>query len=304
VIRGPVKVESVSDEGMAHLGTLKLVERLEIRHSKVSAEGFAQLAQLSKLEKLEIETTPCDDAALAQLRRVPQLREMHIDGPTTISLGAITRFWGRQMGSMSLRLTPAGNSLGCSGKSIPWITVDFATADLDGLDECRNVRVMGLNSSQLNEEMLAGIGQMVNLEILSLRFDDGKHSQVQVAMGPRPDLTNASKHLAGLTRLERLRVHHWALTDDQLGFLEALPALWDLSLYQMPITGVGFAQIRQHDRLRRVGIWKCPQFNDEGLAQLLTLKELRFATLHETGISEEAGTAMVERFGKGFASFE
>ena len=304
VIRGALEVKRVSDEGMAHLGTLKLVERLEIRHSKVSAAGFAQLAQLPKLGKLEIETTPCDDAALAQLRRVPQLREMHIDGPTKISLGAVTRWWGKQMSTMSLRLTPAGNSLGCSGKTIPRISVDFATADLDGLAECRNVRAVGLNSSRLNKEMLAGIGQMVNLRELSLRFNDGKHSQVQVAMGPRPDLTNASKHLAGLTRLERLDVLYWALTDDQLVFLEALPALRHLNLYQAPITGVGFAQIHQRSRLSRVGIHHCRRFNDEGLAQLLALKELRYVTLRQTGISEEAGAAMVERFGRGFASFE
>jgi hypothetical protein len=303
VIRGALKVESVSDEGMAHLGTLKLVERLEIRDCKVSAAGFAQLVQLPKLRELEIETTPCDDAALAPLRRVPQLREMHIRGPTEVSLGAITQCWGKQMNTMFLRLTPAGNSLGCSGKTIPRITIDFVTADLDGLAECRDVRKLGLNSSQLNEEMLAGIGHMVNLRELSLTFDDGKHPTGLVT-GPRPEWTNASKQLAGLTRLERLDVLYWALTDDQLVFLEALPALRHLNLYQAPITGVGFAQIRQRSRLSRVGIHQCPRFNDEGLAQLLTLKELRYVTLRRTGVSEEAGTAMVERFGKGFASFE
>jgi hypothetical protein len=303
VIRGPVKVERVSDEGMAHLGTLKLVERLEMRHSEVSAEGFAQLAQLPKLERLDIETTPCDDAALAQLRRVPQLRKLYIRGPTKISLGGITRCWGERMRTMVLRLTPAGNSLACSGEEIRWMTFDFAAADLDSLAECRNVEGMGLVCSRLNEEMFAGIGQMVNLRRLSLRFGEGRLPRQRVT-APWPDGTNASQHLAGLTRLERLSVLFWALTDDQLVFLEALPGLSSLSLCGAEITGVGFAQIRQRSRLSRVDIDKCPQFNDEGLAQLLALKELRHVRLTETGISEEAGTAMVERLGEGFASFK
>lgn len=179
-----------------------------------------------------------------------------------------------------------------------WMAIDFATADLDGLAECRNAWELGLKSSRLNEEILARIGTMVNLKNLYFTFDDGDRRHERM-MGPRPDLTNASRHLAGLTRLKRLCFRDWALTDDQMGFMGVLPALSHLSIYQAPITGAGFGSIQERSRLRLVAISQCPQFNDEGLARLLALKELGHVTLFETGISEEAGAAMVERLGGG-----
>ena len=63
-----------------------------------------------------------------------------------------------------------------------------------------------------------------SLARLWLIYTDGKHWQGP-APGPRPDLGGASKHLATLTRVQRLSLRCWSLDDDQLGFLNDLPAL-------------------------------------------------------------------------------
>jgi hypothetical protein len=135
---------------------------------------------------------------------------------------------------------------------------------------------------------------MTNLTTWVLMYSDGKH-WVGPVPGAPSDLTRASNHLAALTRLKQLLLRCWSLDDDQLGLLNDLPALEQLTLFQLPISGTGFGQVRENCRLRRVDIAMCSEFDDDGLAELLRLKSVKYVNLVETGVKTHPGRATIER---------
>ncbi len=296
IIRGELAVEGVTDQGMADLGTLTWITELDIRGGKVSAAGYANLTRLKNLERLDIYQTTCDDASLVEIRRVEPLRRVAIsNNPTEISLGGIMRCWGPQISYLNMELTPRGNAIRvCTGTQFGSASVTFATADLESLAVCRNCESMALRSGKLDEEILAGIGRMTSLTSLDLVYSDGRHWEGPVP-GARPHLTGDAKHLAALTRLKHLSLRCWSLDDDQLGFLNDLPALRRLDLFQLPITGVGFGKVRETCRLRYVDIGRCPEFGQEGLEQLLRFRDLERVYLAETGVKTRPGRVVIEK---------
>ena len=102
-------------------------------------------------------------------------------------------------------------------------------------------------------------------------------------------------HVPALTRLKHLSLRGGSLDDDQLGFLNDLPALRRLDLFQLPITGVGFGKVRETCRLRYVQIGRCPEFGEEGLEQLLRFRDLERVYLAETGVKTRPGRVVIEK---------
>jgi len=295
IVRGKIVVEGVTDRGMADLGALTSIQELEIRNSNVSAEGYAQLVRLRRLAGLNVSGATCDDASLAQIHRIASLRSLSVHSrPAQVSLGGITRCWGEQISRMRMLLTPGRRSVECGGREGLSVSVSFVAADLGSLALCRNCESMILRTDELDEVVLAGIGRMTNLTTLVLLYSDGKH-WVGPGTGARPDLTSASNHLAALTRLKHLVLECWSLDDDQLGFLNHLPALEQLTLFQLPISGAGFGQVRENCRVRRVDIAMCPAFDDDGLAELLRLKSVKWVNLVETGVKTHPSRATIKR---------
>jgi hypothetical protein len=295
ILRGKVVVEGVTNRGMADLGALTSIQELDIRNSNVSAEGYAQLVRLRLLAGLNVSGATCDDASLAQIRRIASLRSLDVhSSPAQVSLGGIMRCWGEQISGMRMLLTPGRRSVEFWGREGISASVRFAASDLGTLALCRNCEFMILRTDKLDDEILAGIGRMTNLTTLGLLYSDGKHWEGPVP-GARPDLTNASNHLAALTRLKHLLLRCWSLDDDQLGFLNHLPALEQLTLFQLPISGAGFGQVRENCRLRRVDIGMCTEFDDDGLAELLRLKSVKWVNLVETGVKTHPSRATIKR---------
>ena len=295
ILRGKVVVEGVTNRGMADLGALTSIQELDIRNSHVSAEGYAQLVRLRLLAGLDISGATCDDASLAQIHRIASLRSLSVHSrPAQVSLGGIMRCWGEQISRMRMLLTPGRRAVEFGGREGLSASVSFAAADLVSLAQCRNCESMILRADKLDEEVLAGIGRMTNLTTLGLLYSDGT-DWVGPGPGVRPDLTGASNHLPALARLKHLLLECWSLDDDQLGFLNALPALEQLRLFQLPISGAGFGQVRENCRLRRVDLAMCPGFDDDGLAELLRLTSVKWVNLVETGVKAHPSRATIQR---------
>lgn len=285
IIRGKIVVEAVTDQGMADLGTLTWITDLDIRGGRVSAAGYAQLRRLRNLKELMIYQTTCDDASLLQICRVASLRGVAIHNqPAEVSLGGIMRCWGSRLSHLSLKLTPRANAVeACSSSEFGSVCINFATADLQSLAVCRNCQSMQIRSSTLDGELLAAIGRMTSLTSLWLIYTDGKHWEGP-APGPRPHFSATSRCFKPLTHLQRLSLRCWSLDDDQLDFLNDLPALEHLEFHKIPISGAGFRRLRATCRLRRAYIGMCPEFNEEGLDELLRLDSLEIVHLTETGV--------------------
>ena len=97
---GLVGGQSLTNEGLKHIGTLTSLEALELRNRKISAEGLSHLAKHSKLkslflwdlplnkengaaleglqslEKLELRTVMVSIEALESLKKLPRLKEI------------------------------------------------------------------------------------------------------------------------------------------------------------------------------------------------------------------------------------
>jgi hypothetical protein len=173
-------------------------------------------------------------------------------------------------------------------------SVAFAAADPGNLALCRHCESLTLRTDKLDGEILAGVGRMTHLTTLVLLYTDGKHWEGP-APGTRPDLAGASNQLTSLTRLKLLSLRCWSLDDDQLGFLNDLPALEELHLFRLPISGAGFSQVRENCRLRRVDIAMCSEFDDDGLAEVLRLETVKYVYLLETGVQGHPSQTTIKR---------
>ena len=70
----------LTDEGLAHVGALKNIIRLNLRDTQVTSSGLAHLKGLTKLGRLHLERTGVDDTGIAHLAGLVSLEYLNLYG--------------------------------------------------------------------------------------------------------------------------------------------------------------------------------------------------------------------------------
>lgn len=132
-------------------------------------------------------------------------------------------------------------------------------AGLGQLKELRNLRVLVIEKSQVNDDGLESLAMLEKLEVLEL-----DHAEVH---GP------GLQHLAGLQELKLLSLRFCPLDDSGMGHLACLPNLQRLYFYRTRLT-------------------------DAGLSDLLSLKKLELLHLGKTPVTFAGANAFEKEFGR------
>ena len=69
---------SVTDSGLAALGSMRRLQRLHLDELKITDGGLARLTQLRQLEYLNLRGTLVTDGGIPQLRALPRLRSLYV----------------------------------------------------------------------------------------------------------------------------------------------------------------------------------------------------------------------------------
>jgi hypothetical protein len=68
----------LTDRGLAHIGTLRTVENLDLAYGRVSADGLARLRDVPTLRWLTMTSTAVDDSTIEGLRALPALTQLRL----------------------------------------------------------------------------------------------------------------------------------------------------------------------------------------------------------------------------------
>jgi hypothetical protein len=74
---------NATDEGLAPVGQLTMLEYLNVGGTQITDEGLAHLAGLNKLQLLDLNRTWISDAGLVHLRDMTQLKALNLYGTQT-----------------------------------------------------------------------------------------------------------------------------------------------------------------------------------------------------------------------------
>jgi Leucine-rich repeat (LRR) protein len=196
--------ESITEDGIAHLGGWKNLQHLNLRGTKVTSKVFEHLAGLTNLRSLDLGFTQIDDEGFEHLAALVRLEKLAIGG---------NRLNGRSL--TLLKLLPA--------------LVDLDVSGIQRVDS-------GLWGLPLTGDNLRRIGQLHPLRSLSLAratladrgVDRPGHPEAE-----RRELRDLSQ-LSALVNLERLDLTGQPVTAEGLKNLALLPKLRELRLGSAP----------------------------------------------------------------------
>ncbi len=276
-------VYDAKDAELPSLKPLSKLRQLSLISPQVTNAGIENIGGLSNLEILELPCVKLTDAGLQQLKSLPRLKTLNLaqsritgaglaclaasDGLETLSLSS-TRL--DDAGMANLRLFPNIESLDLAGTDIG----DDGLANLENLRQMRSL----------------SIGQMGHVALHSLG--------IPLSLGhetPRGGarITDAGiAHLAGLTKLESLRLTGIKLSDAGLAHLANLKQLQTLELSGTRVTSKGLAGLTQMPQLKSLNLANT-DIDDDGLRLLGAITSLERLDLRWTDVSDDGLPALI-----------
>lgn len=222
------------DAALQTIGELSQLERLEISagggivtRGPMTADGWSRLGKLKSLQELTFHRVAVDDRDLAFLEHLPRLRRLWLVDTRFSDAGATHLRGLRELETLRVNELTPGRFRGAS------------LGELKSLSQLRHLDVAG---TALNDQGLATIGSLTNLESLNL--------------GGAVRITDAGlKHLASLTRLRWITLAGTSISDAGLRHLESLPRLEGVHYVGTKITPAAITRLEQKRQkfLRQAG---------------------------------------------------
>jgi len=231
--------EQVSDADLEkYVSKLTSLKVLTLDGTQVTNAGIASLAALSNLEYLQIpHLKGVDGKCLDDLSKLSGLRRLNLNN---------TGFQTADIIALAQKL-PHLESLNLSK-----LNVNGAMAEIGKMQKLKS---LDLNYTDLNDEGIKSISQLVSLESLSMT--DAKVTDVgMTALEPLINLTslnlanvkitdNGLGHLKNMANLGILLLGQSDITDAGLEKLAGNKALWSLSVHGTKVTDAGVEKLKE-----------------------------------------------------------
>jgi serine/threonine protein kinase/Leucine-rich repeat (LRR) protein len=204
--------EKVSDDGLAHLKELTMLEDLVCGAPQVTDKGLAHLEGCNNLRELHLFAPKITDDGLAQVGQIKSLRLLHFSTPLATAKG-IERLTGLKLRDLVIQGTRVG---------------DDALLHIAKMEQLQRLELH--NTSITGGEF----GHLENLpRLLALRIMDSPINDTGLAaFKPPPEL-------------QTLYLIRSKVTDEGLVHLHGVKSLRAIELDGSPITAVGLAALRK-----------------------------------------------------------
>lgn len=253
--------KQITDAGMADIGKLTGLEKLDLATTGISDAKIMELANLQNLVELDLPYTSISAARETELiRRLPNLnRELVVAKSIKRLLANVERD----------RLNPNQPVVSVEVRNFGQFNIQssFTDGDLERLEVLMNLRSLSLTSDQLTDAGLVHVGRLSGLTTLHLEV---------------PKLTEVGfahlQQLTHLTHLTTLTLSGENITDNVLKAIGPQDKLQFLSLIRTSIRNLPLSENSQMRNLTRLIIGSS-ELTDQGLKEIGELKQLRELTL-------------------------
>jgi internalin A len=270
--------DRIDDAGLAHVAKLPALTGLYFRKNRVTNAGLRYLAGLQALEELALESGRITDSGLVHLARLPRLRYLLLRGDRFTDAGfahlkyvpslRILHF-GDLSQTTDLGLAHLAQVTGVQDLSFHW-SRNITNAGLEYLAKLPHLRSLDIANSKVDDAGLAYLKEVKTLESLDL---------------PNEGISDEGlAHLSQLPRLRELDVSRVHLvdpsrdkgyyTDKGIEALARCTLLEDLGIGSIGVTDASMETIGKLHNLRKLTLFGCTSITDEGLRQLVSLKNL------------------------------
>ncbi len=298
----------LNDAALAHLSKLVSLEELDLSNAIVSDEGFASLVPLKSLKGLRLPdgitdtgmahvgelasltriSCTCDsvtDAGLAEIAKLPKLEFLNLSCDDVSDEGMRSLAQATTLEGLFLQHCEVGDE-GLAAlaplKSLNWLLISSTEITSDGLRHLAqfpaltNLSIQDLAGGDSSLAHLTNLTQLKSLELSNINRDGAPFDESEL------------EYLVSMTRLTRLKLDNFALTDSgaqrvaALELLESFQYLADDS----QMTDAALAHFAAMGNLRRLMVRG--NFTDAGLEALATSRSLRRVRIESDTLSEVA----------------
>ncbi len=243
----------ISDDGLAGLGGLTKLIKLDLGATRVVGPGLAELKSCRDLQWLSLWRTPITDDSLQHVKGLKSLDELLLHETKINGSGLVHVGDCKQLVVLSLNDTQVTDQ------------------SLKYLSNLGNLERLGLVRSNVSDAGLVHLSRLRNLVTLDL-------GGTKVA-GP------GLRQLNGLKKLRWLSLWTTQISDQSLQFLSNVSPLRELHLTATSINGTGLQNLSGLQNLRRLHLTESP-ITDVGLARLPSLAKLDALYLKSTKVTD------------------
>ena len=245
---------SITDATLQKLGAFKKLQALSLSGATgLKDSGLKGLAGLKELHTLNLDYCGIGDDGLRELAALEGLQQLSVGSCYQVTEAGIRHLSGsKHLRALDISQTRIADG-GCK-----------EVAALKGLKRLK------VGSIDLSDDGMKAFAAMEQLESLELSAGVGNRG---------------IKHLAGLQKLQTLKLFCSSVTDAGLKELSALKGLKELLIYESQVTDVGLKALAQLNSLERLAV-PAQLVTDAGMKELGNLKNLEYLALHSSKITD------------------
>jgi Leucine-rich repeat (LRR) protein len=269
---------SIIDRELAILTGLPQLKELSLQHTEVSTIGLAHLKSVRSLERLDLGHTLLGDNALPIVAALPNLRALHmpstlVEGKDLGALAALTNLRELDLDSVPLADQAVPELAKLTGLEALIVRhTDITDPGMVHIAALRNLKRLDLTSLDITEKGLESLASLTNLEDLDLSFTRFAEPGLEV--------------ITRLTSLKNLGLEQTSITDAGMAWVGQLTRLEGLNLNYTPVTDAGFAKLSANTSFSALKLDRT-DLSDKSLSWLTNQKNLKYLDLYHTLISEQ-----------------
>lgn len=161
---------SITDKGLAHIGTIDTLQSLSVMGTSISEAGIKHLENLSELTSLSLTATGINDAALKRIASLPSLESLEIMGaPKLTEAGLIHLSQSETLEKVAL-------------------TIHMTDVGLEHLSAIPNLSALNLSHAAVTDAGLTSVEKMEQLKSITLSNTEVTHVGARQLKAKRPKL--------------------------------------------------------------------------------------------------------------------
>jgi Leucine-rich repeat (LRR) protein len=216
--------DSVTDDTLQDLASLKKARKIKLTQTKITAAGLRHLAGLKDLTELSLSGSGVDDAGLKEIAALTGLKSLNIQGAKISDAALRSLAPLTQLEELSVEGTLSG--IGDS-------------AGLTIADSLKQLKTLNIGNNPIGDigftEIASKLGNLRSLTLWGTRITHKGHAA-----------------LPKLTQLEEIRLNHPDVTDQTMKYLAQCKNLRSVSLSSTAVTDKGLQELGTLPNLREL----------------------------------------------------